>query len=45
MSVIVEKPFCMSSAEADKVLAAAEKSGKLLSVFQSESHLYCTGTS
>jgi scyllo-inositol 2-dehydrogenase (NADP+) len=36
--VIVEKPFCMGSAEADKVLAAAEKSGKLLSVFQSESH-------
>lgn len=34
--VIVEKPFCMGSAEADKVLAAAEKSGKLLSVFQSK---------
>jgi predicted dehydrogenase len=45
MSVIVEKPFCMSSAEADRVLAAAEKSGKLLSVFQSETSLLCTRTS
>lgn len=34
--VIVEKPFCMSTVEADAVLAAAKKAGKLLSVFQSE---------
>lgn len=34
--VVVEKPFVISSAEAETVLAARDKSGKILSVFQSE---------
>jgi predicted dehydrogenase len=32
----VEKPFCCSSQEADQVIAQAKKSGKVLTVFQSE---------
>lgn len=32
--VIVEKPMCLSSAEADAMIAAAKKAGKMLSVYQ-----------
>lgn len=34
-SVIVEKPFASSSKDADRAIAAAKQSGKLLTVFQS----------
>lgn len=34
--VVVEKCFTITTEEADRVLAAQKKSGKVLSVFQSE---------
>lgn len=34
--VVVEKPFTVDSAEAERVLATAKKSGKILTVYQSE---------
>lgn len=34
--VVVEKPFTVSTEEANRVIAAAEKSGKILTVFQSK---------
>jgi predicted dehydrogenase len=34
--VVVEKPFTVSTKEADQVIATAKKSGKILSVFQSK---------
>lgn len=35
VSVIVEKPFVNSSAEADRCIALAKQQGKILTVFQS----------
>ena len=32
--VVVEKPFCITTAEADEMLAAAESTGRLLTVYQ-----------
>ncbi|KAK8844516.1 hypothetical protein IAR55_006362 [Kwoniella newhampshirensis] len=43
-NVIVEKPFAMSVAEADKVLDAQKASGKVLSVFQSRRYDSCFRT-
>lgn len=34
--MVVEKPFTVSTAEADRVIATAKKSGKILTVFQSK---------
>jgi predicted dehydrogenase len=34
--VVVEKPFTVSTEEADRVIAAGKKSGKILTVFQSK---------
>jgi predicted dehydrogenase len=36
--VIVEKPMCISVAEADAMIAAAEKSGVMLSIFHNRRH-------
>lgn len=36
-NVVVEKPFTTSSKEADELIALAEKKGKVLTVFQSNS--------
>lgn len=33
--VVVEKPFTVDTAEADRLIAVAKKSGKILTVFQS----------
>jgi predicted dehydrogenase len=33
--VVAEKPFTVSTEEADRVIAAQQKSGKILTVFQS----------
>jgi predicted dehydrogenase len=35
LKVVVEKPFTISTEEADRVIAAQKKSGKILTVFQS----------
>jgi predicted dehydrogenase len=35
VKVVVEKPFTVSTEEADRVIAAQKKSGKILTVFQS----------
>lgn len=40
-AVVVEKPFTTTSAEADRVIAVAKETGKLLTCFQSE--LYSHG--
>lgn len=39
LKVVVEKPFTISTTEADRVIAAQKKSGKILTVFQSISSL------
>jgi scyllo-inositol 2-dehydrogenase (NADP+) len=33
-NVVVDKPMCLNLAECDQMIAAAQKSGKMLSVFQ-----------
>jgi predicted dehydrogenase len=35
LEVVVEKPFTVNTAEADRVIAIAKQSGKILTVFQS----------
>jgi hypothetical protein len=35
-NVVVEKPFTVSTEEADRVIAAGKKSGKILTVFHSK---------
>ena len=39
VTVIVEKPFATNTKDADKAIAAAKKSGKILTVFQSKSFI------
>ena len=36
--VVVEKPMCLSGSEADEMIAAAAKAGKMLSVFHNRRH-------
>jgi hypothetical protein len=39
LEVAVEKPFTVNTAEADRAIAVAKKSGKILTVFQSQSRI------
>jgi predicted dehydrogenase len=40
LEVVVEKPFTVTSEEADRVIEAGKKSGKVLTVFQSNHKLH-----